>query len=276
MTIKEVEEKTGLARSNVRFYEKEKLIEPFRNPGNGYRDYSGRDVEDIKKIAYLRTLGIPVGEIRNVISEKITLREAVEKQNEALKGQITELKEAKFLCEKMLCAEKISYEELQVEQYVTELQEYWEDNQSVFKLDSVSFLYIWGSFSIWAALTALCLLTAVLFYTKLPQKLPVQWSNGEVSSFVNKNFIFLYPVVCIGARYLLRPLIYAKLQRNNPFGKIMAEYLTNFLCFIALSAEVFSVLFVYGLVKNIETLLFVDIVVFLGILFAGISRVSCI
>ena len=27
MTIKEVEERTGLTRSNIRFYEKEKLIE---------------------------------------------------------------------------------------------------------------------------------------------------------------------------------------------------------------------------------------------------------
>lgn len=56
MTIKEVENQTGLARSNVRFYEKEKLIVPSRNESNGYREYSEKDVEDIKKIAYLRTL----------------------------------------------------------------------------------------------------------------------------------------------------------------------------------------------------------------------------
>ena len=31
MTIKEVEELTGLSRSNVRFYEKERLIFPSRN-----------------------------------------------------------------------------------------------------------------------------------------------------------------------------------------------------------------------------------------------------
>ena len=40
MTIKDVEERTGLSRSNVRFYEKEKLVEPSRNESNGYRDYS--------------------------------------------------------------------------------------------------------------------------------------------------------------------------------------------------------------------------------------------
>ena len=36
MTIKDVEERTGLSRSNVRFYEKEKLVEPSRNESNGY------------------------------------------------------------------------------------------------------------------------------------------------------------------------------------------------------------------------------------------------
>ena len=55
MTVEEVEARTGLSRSNIRFYEKEKLIEPLRNESNGYRDYSENDVKNIKKIAYLRT-----------------------------------------------------------------------------------------------------------------------------------------------------------------------------------------------------------------------------
>lgn len=46
------------------------------------------------------------------------------------------------MCEKMLDEESISYEKLQVEQYVTDLHDYWKDNRTVFKLDSVSFLYI--------------------------------------------------------------------------------------------------------------------------------------
>ena len=73
MRISEVAEITGLTASNIRFYEKEKLIEPSRNESNGYRDYSENDVENIKKIAYLRTLGISVEDIRNIISEKVTL-----------------------------------------------------------------------------------------------------------------------------------------------------------------------------------------------------------
>ena len=95
MKIKNVEERTGLSRSNVRFYEKEKLIEPSRNESNGYRDYSENDVENIKKIAYLRTLGISIEDIRSIISGKVTLQETLERQNEILNSQITDLKDRK-------------------------------------------------------------------------------------------------------------------------------------------------------------------------------------
>lgn len=271
MTIKEVEDRTGLARSNIRFYEKEKLIAPARNDRNGYRDYSEKDVENIKKIAYLRTLGLPVEEIRSLISEKITLKEAIEKQKEVLEGQITDLKLAKVMCEKMLEAGSLSYEELQIEQYVTNVQDYWSDNRPVFKLDSVSFLYLWGSLLTWGVITVLCLLTAVLTYARLPLEIPVQWKAGAASSLVDKKFIFAYPIICIGIRYLLRPCIRVKLQMGGHYGEMITEYLTNYLCFLALSAEVFSILFLYGIVKNIVVVLLADTVVLIGLLAAGMS-----
>lgn len=274
MTIKEVEEQTGLSRSNVRFYEKEKLITPARNESNGYRDYSGSDIENIKKIAYLRTLGISIEDIRNVIEEKVPLREVLQKQNDMLNGQIADLNRAKILCEKMLDAENMEYDDLKVEQYVTELEDYWNDNRPVFKVDSVSFLYIWGSFVTWAVITIVCLLTALLSYANLPQEIPVQWSDGQASSLVNKIFIFAYPAVCIVIRYLIRPVIYAKLRMNNRYEEIIAEYLSNYMCFIALSAEVFSVLFIYGVVKNIVAVLAVDTAVFIGLLIAGLIRMD--
>ena len=221
MTIKDVEERTGLSRSSIRFYEKEKLIEPSRNERNGYRDYSENDVENIKKIAYLRTLGISIEDIRSIASEKVTLQEMLERQNEVLKNQITDLNKAKLMCEKMLDEESISYEKLQVEQYVTDLHDHWKDNQMVFKLDSVSFLYIWGSMLTWTTITALCLITGALFYSKLPTEIPVQWSKGVATSLVNKNWIFICPVICIIIRYLLKPFIYAKLQMNNYYGEIV-------------------------------------------------------
>ena len=270
MTIKEVEMRTGLPRSNIRFYEK--LIEPSRNESNGYRDYSENDVENIKKIAYLRTLGISIEDIRNIISAKATLQEILERHSEVLKSQITDLSKAKLMCEKMLDEESISYEKLQVEQYVTELQDYWKDNETVLKLDAVSFLYIWGSMLTWTIITVLCLIIGILFYSKLPTEIPVQWSNGVATSLVNKNWIFIYPVVCIIIRYLLKPLIYAKLQMNNYYGEIITEYLTNYMCFIALSVEIFSILFTFGVVKSIVILLFVNTVVFIALLIVGLTK----
>ena len=269
MTIKDVEERTGLSRSNVRFYEKEKLVEPSRNESNGYRDYSENDVENIKKIAYLRTLGISIEDIRSIISGKVTLQETLEKQNEVLKSQITDLNKAKLMCEKMLDEESISYEKLQVEQYVTDLHDYWKDNRTVFKLDSVSFLYIWGSM-----ITALCLIIGALSYSKLPTEIPVQWSKGVATSLVNKNWIFICPVICIIIRYLLKPFIYAKLQMNNYYGEIITEYLTNYMCFIVLSVEIFSILFTFGVVKSVVVLLFVDTAIFIGLLVVGLVKMD--
>lgn len=274
MTIKEVEERTGLARSNIRFYEKEKLIEPSRNDKNGYRDYSEQDIENIKKIAYLRTLEIPIEDIRHIMSNKVSLMDVIEKQTVTIQEQIEGLNKAKTMCERMLAAGNVSFDEMRVEKYVTDLQTYWSDNKTVFKLDSVSFLYIWGSLITWTIITSLCLIIGLVSYTKLPPEIPVQWSNGSATSLVNRSFIFVYPLACIIIRLFLRPVIYVRLLRNSLYGELITEYLTNYLCFIALSVEVFSILFVYGLVKSVVIVLLIDTIVLIGTLIAGITKMG--
>lgn len=274
MTIKEVEERTGLTRSNIRFYEKEKLIEPSRNDKNGYRDYSEKDVENIKKIAYLRTLEISIDDIRNIISGKVPLAEIIKKQTTTIQTQIEGLNKAKTMCERILESGNISFDELQVEKYVADLEPYWDDNKAVFKLDSVSFLCIWGSLITWVIITLLCLIIGILSYAKLPSEIPVQWDNGIVTSVVNKKFIFVYPFACICIRILLRPIIYVKFLVNYVYRELITEYLSNYLCFIALSVEVFSIMFIYGLLKSVVAVLLVDTVVLIGILIAGITKVN--
>ncbi len=274
MTIKEVEEQTGLTRSNIRFYEKEKLIEPSRNDKNGYRNYSEKDVENIKKIAYLRTLEISIEDIRNIISDKVSLAEIVKKQTTTIKTQIEGLNQAKTMCERMLESGNISFDELQVEKYVADLETYWSDHKPVFKLDSVSFLYIWGSLITWTVITFLCLIIGILSYAKLPSKIPVQWDNGFVTSAADKKFIFVYPFACICIRILLRPVIYVKFLMNYIYGELITEYLSNYLCFVALSVAVFSILFVYGLIKSVVAVLLVDTVALIGILIVGIAKIN--
>ena len=110
--------------------------------------------------------------------------------------------------------------------------------------------------------------------SKLPTEIPVQWSKGVATSLVNKNWIFICPVICIIIRYLLKPFIHAKLQMDNYYGEIITEYLTNYMCFIVLSVESFSILFTFGVVKSVVVLLFLDTAIFIGLLVVGLVKMD--
>ena len=271
MTIKEAEAYTGLSRSNIRFYEKEGLIAPVRTENNGYRNYSEEDVENIKKIACLRTLGISVEKIHEIMEGETSLYGTLTEQRMRLQEQIEDLSKAKTVCERMMKTENIRFENLRAEKYVDDLQDYWKDNRTVFQLDSTGFLYIWSSLAAWAVIAALSLITAILSYGKLPPEIPVQWSGQAAVSMTDKIVIFAYPLACVIVRIFLRPLLYTKIPAG-PYGGVIAEYLTNFLCFVILSVEAFSVLFVFGVVKNVVIVLFVDGAVFIGFLAAAIMK----
>ena len=67
MNIKEIEERSGLTRANIRYYEQEGLIAPVRRE-NKYRDYSEEDLETLLRVALLRSLGFSLEEIRRLQS----------------------------------------------------------------------------------------------------------------------------------------------------------------------------------------------------------------
>lgn len=273
MTIKEVEEKTGLSRSNIRFYEKEKLIQPLRNNKNDYRDYTEKDVEEIKKIAYLRTLGVSVSHIYSIINHEVSLKEVISKQEQLLDKQIVDLEQARYICKMMIQDDNINYDNLNIGDYVPEIKKYWNLNKKIFKLDSVSFIHMWGGTLVWAIITGVCLFIALLTYPNLPEEIPIQYRNGQASSTANKIFIFAYPVLCIIIRLFFRIYFRWKLQISNQYiSNLISDYLTNFLSFLVLSAEFFSILFINGYVKNIIPLLFIDAIVLIGALAIGLKK----
>ena len=128
MTIKEAEKQTGLARSNIRFYEKEKLLVPARDDKNGYRNYSEQDIDTIKKIAYLRTLDISIEDIRDLMSGKESLISVIKKQTAVIQTKMDGLDKAKRMCESMLKDGDICFEDLDTEKYAGNLQSYWGEN----------------------------------------------------------------------------------------------------------------------------------------------------
>ena len=275
MTIKEAEERTGLARSNIRFYEKEGLFCPERNPQNGYREYTEENIEDIRKIAYLRTLGISIETIRKIIHHEAELAEVVREQEQILNRQISDMEKAKEICRQIALDETVEYDTLRIEDYTADVQKYWRDNEKLFRLDSATFVSAWGGTAVWAVITLLCLAAAVFMYPHLPEQIPVQYHNGEVSSEPKKIFIFAYPAACVIIRLILRVYIRGRLTAlvpEQPRRDLITDYLSNSLCFIALSAEIFSILYLYGFVKNIAPLVIVDAAVLMVILLCGIRK----
>ncbi len=121
MTIKEVEERTGLSRANIRFYEDEGLIFPQRLP-NGYRDYSEKDILDLEKIKLLRQLEMDINTIRLVQNGRLSLDQALFGQLNRLEGERSALTRAVDVCRAMGSA-RVDYASLQPGRWLKELEE---------------------------------------------------------------------------------------------------------------------------------------------------------
>ena len=97
MTIKELEERTGMPRANIRFYEDEGLLKPTRLP-NGYRDYSEDDILTLEKIKLLRQLHLDINTIRLVQEGKLSLEKAMFSQLNRLEGDKAVIERAVEVC----------------------------------------------------------------------------------------------------------------------------------------------------------------------------------
>lgn len=69
MLRNEIQEKTGLTRKAIEYYEEKGLIQPLKLD-NGYRDYRGEDLEILNRISLFRKLGLSIAEIKECLSSK--------------------------------------------------------------------------------------------------------------------------------------------------------------------------------------------------------------
>ena len=100
MTIKELENRTGMTRANIRFYEGEGLLSP-RRLDNGYRDYSEEDARTLEKIKLLRQLQLDIDTIRRVQGGALTLERALFTQATRLEGDKAALERAAAVCREL-------------------------------------------------------------------------------------------------------------------------------------------------------------------------------
>ena len=121
MTIKELERRTGLPRTSIRFYEQEGFLAPERRENN-YRDYSEADARTLEKIKLLRQLSLDLDTIRRIQAEEVTLSQALASQAQALEGDQADLARYAQVCWELSQA-RTSYQELDPEPWLSALAE---------------------------------------------------------------------------------------------------------------------------------------------------------
>jgi len=102
MKIKEVEQRTGIGRSNIHYYEKEGLLAPVRNHENNYREYTEEDVQQLKRIKVLRMMGVSPDDVKLLLTDKISLDDVMEKRLEELEHEVRKAQSLQKVCENII------------------------------------------------------------------------------------------------------------------------------------------------------------------------------
>ena len=121
MKINQVEELVGITKKNIRFYEEQGLISPERNRDNGYREYSLKDVELLNKIKLLRSLDVPIEEIRKLEIGEVSMMDCLDRHISHFTHRQQELDVMKEMCREMIEAD-VHFDNLQAESYLEEMK----------------------------------------------------------------------------------------------------------------------------------------------------------
>lgn len=121
MTIKEVETRTGLVRANIRYYEDQGFFSAARGE-NGYRDYSGENVDVLLKVKLLRQLGFSLEDIRDFQRGDQRLETALLRREEGLERERRELDRAARLCRE-LREDRADFDTLDARRYLERLDQ---------------------------------------------------------------------------------------------------------------------------------------------------------
>ena len=90
MTTHEVEEMLDITKKTLIYYENEGLVKLSRD-SNNYRNYDQDDISKIKFILLLREMDVNIEEIKQIISEKKSIRDALESKKYMIKKQHLDL-----------------------------------------------------------------------------------------------------------------------------------------------------------------------------------------
>lgn len=120
MNIKQAEALSGVSKQNIRFYEREGLISPDRNPENDYREYREEHIQRLKLIRVLRMLDMPLDSIREVLQQRVGVSQAAVDQQVRLEEQRKQLSAAIRFCEELREVQTLN--ELNVDELLSRME----------------------------------------------------------------------------------------------------------------------------------------------------------
>ncbi len=121
MKISEIEKRTGMDRTNIRFYEREGLINLLRAE-NGYREFTEEDLETLLRIKLLRSIHLPISEIKALLQGEISLSQILDQQIHVLGNDREDIGFAQEIC-RVMKQEESSLFNLDAKKYLDQLEE---------------------------------------------------------------------------------------------------------------------------------------------------------
>ena len=121
MTIRDVEQRCGMERANIRFYEREGLISPERRE-NGYREYTEENVQTLLRIRLLRSLHVGLDEIGALVRGERELDDTLREQLERLEREQQNAAAAGAVCREIR-SDRATYQTLDAQRYLDRLEE---------------------------------------------------------------------------------------------------------------------------------------------------------
>ena len=134
MKVKELADAAGVNPDTVRFYTRERLLRPVRNPDNNYQHYDAEDLRRLRFARKSRQLGFSLPEIRQILeraddqhSPCPMVRDVFEHRLAEVEREITELQELRTRMISALSAWQDMPDGTPDGQTICRLIEHWDD-----------------------------------------------------------------------------------------------------------------------------------------------------
>ncbi len=169
MLINEVESKVGLSKKSIRYYEANNLLTINRDTKNDYRDFSEQDILILRKIKFLRELGVPIKELKMLKENKLSLNDCIIERMKQIKNEQENYQKTLDMCSEIL-KNNDTYENIDITKYFMEISKLNKEGFTMRNLKSQKSKKIMGAvFSSLIFASVLIAVLVLIIYLKIKE-----------------------------------------------------------------------------------------------------------